>query len=49
MNKYKIVKTLGEGSFGSVFEAQNLKTKEKVLFLCVTSYLNFCLKDIRKT
>jgi len=30
MNKYKIVKTLGEGSFGSVFEAQNLKTKEKV-------------------
>lgn len=30
MNKYKVVKTLGEGSFGSVFEAQNLKTKEKV-------------------
>jgi len=30
MNKYKIVKTLGEGSFGSVFEAHNLKSKEKV-------------------
>lgn len=30
MNKYKVVKTLGEGSFGSVFLAQNTKSNQKV-------------------
>ena len=30
MNKYKIVKTLGEGSFGAVYQAQNTKNNEKV-------------------
>ena len=40
MNKYKVVKTLGEGSFGSVFEAQNTKSKEKVLvFFCTLYFL----------
>ena len=30
MNKYKVIKTLGEGSFGSVHMATNTKTNEKV-------------------
>lgn len=30
MNKYKVTKTLGEGSFGAVYQALNSKTNEKV-------------------
>ena len=34
MNKYNIIKQLGDGSFGSVLQAQNIETHEKV-FLCL--------------
>jgi hypothetical protein len=30
MNKYKIVKQLGDGSFGSVLQAQNIENGETV-------------------
>ena len=30
-NKYKPIKKLGEGSFGKIYMAQNINTKENVL------------------
>jgi serine/threonine protein kinase len=30
MNRYRILKVLGDGSFGTVMEAQNQETDEKV-------------------
>ena len=30
MDKYKILKTLGDGTFGSVFKAINIKTRNIV-------------------
>lgn len=30
MNRYRVLKTLGDGSFGTVLEAQNTETNERV-------------------
>jgi serine/threonine protein kinase len=38
MKKYKIVKILGEGSFGIVVEARKKRTKEKVAIKYISDY-----------
>jgi len=45
-NKYKPIKKLGEGSFGKIYMAQNINTKEKCALKLVRINLNLYISII---